>query len=466
MAIKKYLIFYKALFSTQISGLGLALFRISFFSIVFLEVLQIYKYRNIVNADFYVSPELLILWMVALFFMIVGYGTRLASLINYTLATYVLGNYLDFEYHIDYIYMGISFLCIFTPMEGRISLGNLVHSRPPRNIAKIYYFLFVFVGLASVYLESCFHKLTSIAWMTGLGVWLPSSQPQFAVGDWSFLLNQEIIIKGLGYLTLSFEALFILLILSKRTRPIALVIGLLLHTGILLSYPIPYFALAILMIYFLLVPDAWIKRLQCFGKSNEAPSISGIKLLILKGLILYVALMQLTAFLGTPQINSVMARLEYIGTSLQNLANSTRSLRIRTLGMASHQMFIDAHYLADLEDYKVSLVKINSDGSESIIEDSILDKTVKGRFWVHWRFRLGASKIGDPYFEKWMPIYVNNWLESKFSRMDDFTKLIVYSRSFQIKKIQWTKDFYKHNAGKKWNKIGFYSLKDLKFVKY
>jgi predicted DCC family thiol-disulfide oxidoreductase YuxK len=72
--------------------------------------------------------------------------------------------------------------------------------------------------------------------------------------DTSFLLNQKWLMLFLGYLVLVFETVFIFLFWFKRFRVPFFILGIFFHVGILIAYPIPWFALTVIAVYLLLVP--------------------------------------------------------------------------------------------------------------------------------------------------------------------------------------------------------------------
>ena len=95
-------------------------------------------------------------------------------------------------------------------------------------------------------------------WRNGLGSWLPSTQPYYVSAlDMSWLLNQELLEKTIGYTILVFQFSFIFLFFRRQFRVIYLFIGLGIHLGITLSLNIYPFGLGMAVFYTLLVPFSW-----------------------------------------------------------------------------------------------------------------------------------------------------------------------------------------------------------------
>jgi predicted DCC family thiol-disulfide oxidoreductase YuxK len=263
----------------KVDATGLAVFRICYITIVFFEVLQLYKYRNIIYGKYSIGsfgelhPEFIFrFWFVILLFLFLGIFTRISSIINYIFGVIIFSSATAFEYHVFYAYVGINFLILFMPISRVLSLDSLLQKlkyttigKPfivDRKILKLNYLIPVFVAIGLVYFDSIFHKFSSKMWINGLGVWLPSSLPMVTWNDTSFLLNQKWLILSLGYLVFIFETVFIFLFWNKKFRLPFFIIGVFFHIGILIAYPIPWFALTVISVYLLLVPIAFWNKIS------------------------------------------------------------------------------------------------------------------------------------------------------------------------------------------------------------
>lgn len=258
-------------FSLKIDAIGLSIFRIFYSLVLFFELLQLYKFRNIIyDKDPFVSTGelnvsfIFYFWFPVVLLILLGLCTRFATIVNYIFSVIIFSSASKFEYHVFYAYVGINFLLMFMPVARVFSLDNLwkklkystIYKKyeVDKKILQINYFIPVFIGIGLVYIDSIFHKLSSKMWMDGLGVWLPSSLPMVIWNDTSFLLNQEWLVKFLGYLVLVFETSFVFLFWFKKWRITLLILGVFFHLGILITYPIPYFALTNIALYLLLIP--------------------------------------------------------------------------------------------------------------------------------------------------------------------------------------------------------------------
>lgn len=267
------------LYNKEIDGTGLAIFRIAYSTIFLAEIIQIFFFRHLIFDRIpYIDEGAidvtfpLMVWMVFVILIILGLFTRMASVVNYFFSLIFIGGITSFEYHMFYAYMGINALLIFMPVSRCWSIDKLrlkirystLRSEyvPPSKVSVLAYYVPVLLGIGFVYVDSIFFKVTSYYWMNGLGMWVPASLPMITYAEPSFLMNQEWLCKLMGYTTLVFEAVFIFFFWFKRFRVPLLIVGFLLHIGILLEFPIPLFALGVLSIYLLMVPVSYWKRLR------------------------------------------------------------------------------------------------------------------------------------------------------------------------------------------------------------
>ncbi|NGM63433.1 DUF393 domain-containing protein [Sphingobacterium sp. SGG-5] len=276
----------RKLYGKQISGLGLSIFRIVYSLVLLAEICQFYYFRHLIfdKIPYLDKAEInfgipIVIWGISVFFILIGAFTRFATIINYLLSLILIGSINTFEYHMFYAYMGINFLLIFLPVSRNLSLDRLFVKfkysntryayNPPTEVSVLSYYVPVLLGIAFVYFDSVFFKLSSSFWREGLGLWLPSSVPQTAFISLNWLMNQKYLVLGLGYIALLFEAAFLFIFFRKKWRVLSLVIGIGLHLGILICYPIPWFALGMCSIYLLMAPVSWWEKLF---RRNQQPS--------------------------------------------------------------------------------------------------------------------------------------------------------------------------------------------------
>lgn len=277
------------LYNKKISGYGLAVFRIVWCLNLLCEIAQLYYFRHLVydKVPYIDVSEInigipIVIWGISVIFILFGLFTRFATILNYLLSVILIGSIHTFEYHMFYAYMGINFLLMFLPISRNLSIDRLLQVykysntrftyNPTRKVSVLSYYIPILVGVAFVYFDSIFFKYSSSFWPKGLGMWLPCSVPFAVFIPLQELLNQKYLILGAGYLTLVFETVFLFTFFRKKWRLPILIVGLGLHIGILISYPIPWFAIGMCAIYLLMMPVSFWEKI--FEKKTKKPVIT------------------------------------------------------------------------------------------------------------------------------------------------------------------------------------------------
>ena len=101
-----------------------------------------------------------------------GAWSRIAAFVNWTFCLLFLGNLKLFEYHHDYMMMGISTLFLLAPVENCWSFDAYRRrgkELPKAPVIQLHYDIFIFFGLALIYFDAVFFKLASPMWREGLG---------------------------------------------------------------------------------------------------------------------------------------------------------------------------------------------------------------------------------------------------------------------------------------------------------
>jgi predicted DCC family thiol-disulfide oxidoreductase YuxK len=264
--------------SKQVPATGLGLFRI-FYGLVTLQEIFFLLYFNhlifdpipYIDVEFPMIPFFLCLWGIIASFIVIGYRYQFAVLCNYILWI-IFVNFTtmqrDFDGGFDSFMIGAGFFLLFIPADRAFSIDQLRHklsnpfkhysTYPKPTTSQLTYHLPVLICLGFLYFDSAIHKLFAEHWRNGLGSWLPSTQPYYVSAiDMSFLLNNELLEKIIGYTILVFQFTFIFLFTKPRLRVIYLIVGLGLHLGITLSLNIYPFGMGMVIFYLLLVPFSW-----------------------------------------------------------------------------------------------------------------------------------------------------------------------------------------------------------------
>lgn len=253
------------------------IFRILYGMVAFQEVLFLLYFNHLIfdpipyiDVEFPMIPMFLCLWAVVSGCVIVGYRSQSAIIANY-IFWIVFVNFTpmqrDFDGGFDLFMIGVGFFLIFMPIGRALSVDNLLYKLQfkykeapalPKTISALSLLFPVMICLGFLYFDSAIHKLFAEHWRNGLGGWLPSAMPYYISAlDLSWMLNNEILQKSIGYLILVFQFTFLFLFYRRSFRPIFLFVGAGLHIGITISLNIYPFGLGMLSVYILMVPFPW-----------------------------------------------------------------------------------------------------------------------------------------------------------------------------------------------------------------
>lgn len=255
----------------------IGIFRILYGLVALQEIIFLLYFNHLIfdpipyiDVEFPMIPLFLCIWALVAVCVIIGYRSQFAITANY-LFWIVFVNftpmYRDFDGGFDLFMIGIGFFLIFMPIGRSLSIDNLLYKlqfkykeKPAiaTTVSALCLLFPVMVSLGFLYFDSAIHKLFAEHWLNGLGAWLPSSMPYYMSAlDLSWMLNNEVLQKSLGYLVLVFQFTFIFLFYRRCFRPIYLFVGAGLHIGITLSLNIYPFGVGMLVVYILMVPFSW-----------------------------------------------------------------------------------------------------------------------------------------------------------------------------------------------------------------
>lgn len=259
------------------SAKSFAAFRIAFclFLLVFIAHVNYYRpiiFNTIPTLTYNPFPAKLfiVLWALTSGFLLVGWQTRIASVINYifvVIATFLFSNAGCGSFNDDLLRIG-SFLLIIMPVDRNFSVDALVKTirfgtQPTKESSSLYYLAALLVSLGLMYFASAITKLYSPMWAAGLGLWIPASMPYNKWHNVDFFLNMEWLMKAINYVTMLWELLFIFMLFNKKKwRPIFVATGVFFHLAIALLFPFPLLCFGAVSFYLLFIPDSFWQRFQ------------------------------------------------------------------------------------------------------------------------------------------------------------------------------------------------------------
>ncbi len=503
---------FEHLYNKKIDGRGLSIFRIAFTIILFFEVFQLFYFRHLIfdvipyieSYEIAVYP-IFIFWFLALLFLLLGFFTKTAAIINYLLTVILLGTTSSYEYHMFYSYLTVSFLFIFLPISKNFSVDRFIafggSSAKPQKVSILCYYLPVFIGVGFVYVDSIFFKLTSSLWMNGLGMWKPASMPQSAFMNITPLLNFKYLILALGYLTFLFETIFIFTFWRKSWRVYLLIIGIGLHLGILICFPITFFALGVSSIYLLMVPvkfwkiifDSKVVRLisnrlnlfliYLFESSKIFTDLlfkkdyrynSGIivirnkvyKKLSFYGIIIISGIQLIVSFNSPLWKNTrelLMVEDHIVIKKTENAIKLMTSVTRDFLGITNHGVFMNSHF--ENYNHSIAVVYKPENGEDVWLpltnEKGTPSNYLFGPIWIKWTFRANNPNIDQEVLKESIRDFTAFWAHKEEVDLDNATF------SIKVKKNrvphEWEKDFLNNQLSNPWIEAGFVTWKNEEF---
>lgn len=435
----------------QVSALGLGVFRIAYGCVLFLEVAQLHYFRHFFFDPIpYVSPRAtdlslgFSLWLAVIACLIVGFLTRPAAIANYAFTLVSLSRFSTYEYHHDYILIGVNFLLMFLPVGRRLSLDRLIEKRlsvvrssPSRSSSKVSVLAYevpVFMGIALVYFDSAVYKLFSPMWMAGLGLWQPASAPYATFFDWSWLLDQRVLMQALGFLVIPFEAAFIFLMWSRRARVPLLIFGIVFHLGILLIFALPLFAVGVVSLFLLMVPARWWEDVAARVGAPVAPAgavpvtpgrAKSSTAFAIAGFLVLVVVSQTLSLFETPPL---VRRTEPARET--RFYQAWRKAARVLLGIHPHAVFMDSRYgpypeqfavvYVDGEGRRVWLPVVSPRGHAGLY--------AIGRQNVYWVHRVNGGELLPERMERGIRRLTAFWAHKNGIDLEDATFLILARR--------------------------------------
>ncbi|MGI4738386.1 MAG: hypothetical protein ACRYG7_24725 [Janthinobacterium lividum] len=508
---------FRRVYDKQVDGTGLALFRIVFSTVLLAEVLHLFYFRHLVFdvIPFVEMGEIgfttpLILWMATLVLLILGLFTRTAALVNYGFCLVFFASLKSYSYMMTPVYIGMSFLFLFLPLSRRLSLDRVrctlrystTHFRyqPSTTVSQLAYFVPVVFGIAFVYLDSTLYKLTSPMWLAGLGMWKTLSLPYETQLNGSFILNNELLVKSLSYLTLVFEFFFLFLFPWRKYRLVLLAIGLGLHLGILVLFPFPLFAIGFCSLYLLLVPAgcwrrlraAWPRRLTQLGhaayrvvahsrsyvRGTAAPGYSvptppspdetaqllpgmswrGLKRAAVALGLAGLVLLQCLASYGTPLVALLRRKSgldgTLVGRGLARAAEQAAGPARNFFGITNHPIALDEHFAGYTR--LVAVTYTGADGIEQVLPITRLSGQpgayLYGAVWLKWTYGTLSGRIDQPRLETSIRSFTAFWANK---HQVDLTNC---QFRVKVKKIAeattWQPDFLNQQLAASWQDAG------------
>ena len=222
-----------------------------------------------------------VLWVGVLLCLMLGYRTRLMSILNFVIILSVHERNIYLLNGADTVFRLLSFWTIFLPLghyysidalRERKSLTRDSHALAEQPLAPRMAYIFpvrmIQLQIAIVYLFAALMKLESDIWKSGEALHYVWQLKSFTLptANWLLTAAPTWLLYFMTHSALLIEAAFILLVFAPFAQPFlrltGLTLGALLHLGIAITMSIPNFSLVMLVSYLFFFEPRWILALH------------------------------------------------------------------------------------------------------------------------------------------------------------------------------------------------------------
>ncbi|MCB1041257.1 MAG: HTTM domain-containing protein, partial [Acidimicrobiales bacterium] len=358
------------------STIGVGIFRILFGLVLQAEILQFLYFYDFIygtapgaNWEIDNSIQLVFVgWWFILVLLTIGVWVRPAAILNYILSVVFFGSLRNFEYHVDYYFLGMNFLLMFLPKRTAFSLswrpfGLKRPDDPVHGVTWGYVLLTGMIGIVFVYGDSVLTKIESPMWRAGLGFYTPASLPMVSWSNLDWILDREWLVKLMGWSVFIFEAALVLLLPIRSLRGPLAVFGFCFHVGICIAFPIPWFGLGVAAYYLLLLPDSWWQTIfKYLGLGGWLPEGLVDQDRALRRLPWGIAffIIALTTQVILSLMHPVVQRClpERFNLAMDTVRSYVHPWSRQLLGMTRHGVFMDGHFAG--YNHEIAVVRLKN----------------------------------------------------------------------------------------------------------
>jgi hypothetical protein len=473
---------FARLFDNRISGVPLSIFRIVASILILVDLYQLFVFRHLFFDFFPFVDEnpvrvgiVLLAWAVAASFLLVGFLTRVAALVNLVFAITLLGfSGGDYFGTHDMMLLRSAWLLLLMPVSNRLSLDRLRRSghysaQADGTVPQVVYFVFAFM-IGWIYFDSALWKLDSPMWRAGLGLWAPATLPHAILRRVPFI-DAEILMRLIGYYAIVFELSFGLLFTIRRLRPFLIAQGFVFHLGIATMFPIPLFSASTAAFMLPLIPEGFLQRLgrilpRGFVAASCGPFRSSSRLL--------------ASWLGSlgPQSDALWPKrwrlvpaatvIALVATSFvitlgaaaspETAARSRVSLSVMRFvypltGLRLHRVFADR--LFEDYDYQLNLFYDRAGARTAFpfhTEEGFESYAISNRAWEHWWKRTQAPYIRTDDAERNIKRWVQFFAVGNGFDLEDGA-VVIEARRQTVQLTEWKERLLDQNLCQPWVRI-------------
>lgn len=469
------------------SPVPLAVFRIVFALALMAEIGQCIYFKEFLFSEVpFVAPDpsmrtlLLWPWLFLTFLILIGYATRFAAVAVYGISVALIGHYFmnyRLDWHVDGVFITVALMLVFMPSDRALSVRRSLDVRrhrtageaPPahRRVRPIWGMALAFL-VATLYLDSVFWKSSSPMWLSGLGLWGPASFPFANYHRIPALFDLSWLMLSAGYLTLVFEAVFPFTIWFRQLRIPLIILGIVLHVGISIVFPIPIFSLLMLSLYLGFVPGEVYDRIF----SRRKPTTQALTAPIddersrqrqewasrTTAIVLALWMTSVTIIICASPFLRTYAGVSPKVARLSNAAWKFKRVVYPWTGLSTHGVFMDDHF----SDYRSQLKTTFREGSTETLLPMTTEEGLAGmyswnRMWVTWTFNTAKPTLPATQRSTRVQRFAQFWVGD--TGVDPTAgEFIVYARPVEVSLSQWVEGQLRDNCDRPWTEIAKFKL--------
>ena len=196
--------------------------------------------------------------------LLIGYKTRLASIIVWACLVSVHHRDVFLLHSGDHLMRTLSFFLMFAPCGRAYSVDRLLRLRRGLEEPGIPYIVpwaqrLLQIQVCVMYFNAVLYKLAGTHWIDGTAAWYISQLDEFKRFPVPDLVHTLWFSQLTTWSALAVEAAFPLLVWFRPLRPWVLIAGVLLHLGLEYTMNLPFFQWVVLAGYFLFL-EMWIGK--------------------------------------------------------------------------------------------------------------------------------------------------------------------------------------------------------------
>lgn len=210
------------------------------FTEYFVYLKPIYSFLKESNLLDLFYSNIIYLYILVLFFLLIGLFTRFSAFLAILLQLLIFKSFVMYNYGYDHFLTSSFFYCLIFPV-GRVNSVDNILFKVKTNI-DFNYKKVLRIHLMIIYLFAGLAKIVSITWWNGEAIWRSVA----SIYDNYFKIS-PIILCVVGIVTVIMETFYPILIIYNKTRKFTLYMTIAMHLGIAFILQLPFFALIMIV---------------------------------------------------------------------------------------------------------------------------------------------------------------------------------------------------------------------------